>query len=235
MTPVAREEAASRGLARFFTAEPCKAGHIAERTTAEGKCVECRKASWEKVRRKQGSAPFRAAAERHAARESGAPQYEDGRPCPQGHIGKRWTHNSLCVTCASEAAKASAKQNAYAHQKAWAKLNREATKSIKRRHRQTDCGRNASRAHGASRRARQRAAEGRHTAADVQRIFAGQRGKCAHCRTGIKAGYHVDHIKSLSRGGSNWPRNLQLLCAPCNLRKHAHDPLDFAQREGRLL
>lgn len=90
-------------------------------------------------------------------------------------------------------------------------------------------------ANARNRKARMRGAEGRHTAGDIHTIFAAQRSKCAHCRISIRAGYHVDHINALSRGGSNWPRNLQLLCASCNLRKRAADPLDFARREGRLL
>jgi 5-methylcytosine-specific restriction endonuclease McrA len=86
-----------------------------------------------------------------------------------------------------------------------------------------------------ARRARIRNAEGRHSAEDVQRIFAAQRGKCAHCRISIKAGYHVDHIQPLARGGSNWPRNLQLLCARCNQTKQAKDPIDWARSKGALL
>ena len=31
----------TRGLKRYFTGEPCKAGHVAERRTAYGTCVEC--------------------------------------------------------------------------------------------------------------------------------------------------------------------------------------------------
>lgn len=46
---------------------------------------------------------------------------------------------------------------------------------------------------------------------------------------------HVDHIKALARGGSNWPSNLQLTCGPCNNRKRAIDPIEFARRNGRLI
>ena len=64
-----------------------------------------------------------------------------------------------------------------------------------------------------------------------------QGGKCAHlwCRKNLKDGYHVDHRIALARGGSNDKKNLQLLCPPCNIKKHAKDPIDFAQQNGMLL
>ncbi|OKO69265.1 hypothetical protein AC628_33740 [Bradyrhizobium sp. NAS96.2] len=62
-----------------------------------------------------------------------------------------------------------------------------------------------------------------------------QKRRCAYCRTKLTLDYHVDHILALSRGGSNDRTNLQILCEPCNLAKHAKDPLDFARSLGRLL
>jgi 5-methylcytosine-specific restriction endonuclease McrA len=85
-----------------------------------------------------------------------------------------------------------------------------------------------------NRKACERKAEGRHTTKEIRNLLTKQRDKCINCLTCIKSGYHIDHIKPLSRGGSNWISN-QLLCAPCNLRKRAHDPIDFAHMEGRLL
>ena len=38
---ISREEARERGLKRFFTGEPCKYGHVAERYVSTGACVEC--------------------------------------------------------------------------------------------------------------------------------------------------------------------------------------------------
>ena len=84
-------------------------------------------------------------------------------------------------------------------------------------------------------RARKRNAEGRHTGKDIQAIFAAQRGRCAYCRVSIADGYHVDHIIALARGGSNWPRNIQLTCGPCNRKKHCADPIDFAKQMGLLI
>lgn len=79
-------------------------------------------------------------------------------------------------------------------------------------------------AYSRTRRSRKRNAEGFHTEADIKELFVNQGGKCNGClddlyKTG-KQKYHVDHIIPLSRGGNNWPTNLQLLCPSCNLSKH---------------
>jgi hypothetical protein len=44
-TPIGREEAKSRGLKRYFTGRPCLRGHISERYSPNGYCVECH-AAW---------------------------------------------------------------------------------------------------------------------------------------------------------------------------------------------
>ena len=40
-TPSTRAQAIARGQPRYFTGEPCKAGHVAERTTVDRTCIEC--------------------------------------------------------------------------------------------------------------------------------------------------------------------------------------------------
>ena len=83
--------------------------------------------------------------------------------------------------------------------------------------------------------ARKKSAEGCHTSEDVHRIYQAQNGKCAYCREKVGKKYHVDHIKPLAKGGSNWPANLQILCPSCNHRKKDADPIKYAQRLGLLL
>lgn len=69
----------------------------------------------------------------------------------------------------------------------------------------------------------------------IPTIGKAQRWKCAICRVGVSAGYHVDHIVPLARGGAHEGRNLQLLCGTCNVRKSAKDPITYMQELGRLL
>ena len=103
-------------------------------------------------------------------------------------------------------------------QSRWLNHNREARNSFTR-----------------NRRARKRQAAGFHSAEDIERIRASQRDKCACCRQRLMGKGHVDHIVALSKGGSNWPNNLQLLCRFCNSSKHNRDPVEFMQSRGRLI
>jgi 5-methylcytosine-specific restriction endonuclease McrA len=85
------------------------------------------------------------------------------------------------------------------------------------------------------RRARELAAPGSFTAADIKEIFKAQGGRCAYCRKKLGIDHHADHIIALSKGGTNDRSNIQLTCEKCNLYKAAQDPIDFARLLGRLL
>lgn len=93
------------------------------------------------------------------------------------------------------------------------------------------------RAHERNRRERKRGAEGKHTYAEVQALAKVQKHRCANpaCARSIRTGWHEDHIMPLALGGSNWIKNIQLLCQPCNQSKHARHPIDWAQMNGLLL
>lgn len=77
----------------------------------------------------------------------------------------------------------------------------------------------------ARRRAKIAGAVGSYKKSDVAVMLGSQKGLCAYCGADLLgAGYHVDHVHPISRGGSNGPENLQLLCPPCNRRKGAKLP-----------
>lgn len=90
-----------------------------------------------------------------------------------------------------------------------------------------------------NRKSRKKEADGFHTGKDVSLIFERQGGLCAYCRKELvktgKGKFHVDHIQPLSKGGSNWPCNLQCLCPFCNLSKKDKDPFEFARKMGKLV
>lgn len=85
------------------------------------------------------------------------------------------------------------------------------------------------------RRARRVGAGGSFTAADVDALLKKQRGRCAWCSSSLAGGFHRDHRVALSAGGTNDIGNIDLLCAPCNLRKGSKDPIVWAAQNGRLL
>lgn len=102
-------------------------------------------------------------------------------------------------------------------------------------YRKTPKGSLVSKIHGQNRRSRKRNAGGSYTHNDINNLLIMQKYKCPVCRTSIKEKYHIDHIVPLSKGGSNWKENIQLLCPTCNLTKQAKDPIDFMQERGFLL
>jgi len=54
---------------------------------------------------------------------------------------------------------------------------------------------------------------------DVELLYIIQRGKCVYCQKDLTDNFEVDHMRPLSRGGSNGPDNIQLLCQKCNRSK----------------
>jgi 5-methylcytosine-specific restriction endonuclease McrA len=117
----------------------------------------------------------------------------------------------------------------------WRRRNREKTRTYVKRWRLKN--REAARLWCHARRARKKAAPGRVTATDVAAIRRMQGDRCANpeCRVKLRGGGHRDHIVPLALGGAHDRRNLQLLCAPCNHRKGAKDPIIWMQEQGLLL
>ncbi len=85
------------------------------------------------------------------------------------------------------------------------------------------------------RRARLADADGKHTASDVYRLHAAQKGRCYYCGEKLGDDYHVDHYIPLAQGGTNGADNIVLACPACNLSKGAKMPGDWLQENGKLL
>ena len=84
------------------------------------------------------------------------------------------------------------------------------------------------------RRAAKRSAGGSFTAAQIDALYAAQRGRCACCRVKLNGVFHRDHRVALANGGTNDIGNIELLCGPCNRRKSAKDEIAWANENGRL-
>ena len=80
------------------------------------------------------------------------------------------------------------------------------------------------------RRSLERGAIGWHSARHIQAIRQLQGGACAYCQE--TQDLHIDHIQPLALGGSNWPWNLQMLCASHNISKGARTDAAYRQEIG---
>lgn len=78
-----------------------------------------------------------------------------------------------------------------------------------------------------NRRARLKAAEGKHSLQDILDMLASQGGLCAYCEGRLGDGYEVDHMTPVSRGGTNDWSNLAITCATCNRQKHVKTAEEF--------
>lgn len=203
-----RSEAASSGAKRYFTGRPCKNGHTAERYTVGSNCVDCLKQRTmatpnevlnERVQRWRS-------VNRERYNEWGRDWYQDNREKAVETV-RTWQRNNPGKVRAGKR-RWYATEKGRASQVAWVEANPE-----KRR------------ATNARRWARKAEAPGTFSDQFIIDTLSAQSGVCAaaHCSTEITSNYSIDHIVPLSRGGSNWPENIQLLCVNCNSSKGNRD------------
>lgn len=216
---ISREMAKSLGCLDYYTGYPCTNNHTTIRRTTSGKCYECERISWEKVRRRRGKKVFQPNSAKQAAEILGE-KYFQGEKCPRGHKGLRWTHNSACVECTIKASREFHKtEEGLAYSRQWRVENIDKVRE-----------------HNRNVKARRKGADGSHTAKDIRDLLESQKFKCAECGVSVKKqkNRHIDHIMPLSRGGTNWAWNLQILCPQCNMAKGAKLPIEWAHSRGRL-
>jgi 5-methylcytosine-specific restriction endonuclease McrA len=190
-------------------------------------------------------APFRAASSaRQTAIASGALTYI-GRPCASGHDGTRYTKHGSCLQCAAAQASSEAKK---AYDAAYLERNRARILERSRAYHAADPARAARQAKAwaqknpEKRRAiadnykhRRRAQEDVGMSSVEYMLWKKAQPKVCHwCGVKCEKRFEVDHYVALSKGGAHVASNLVIACRSCNARKHARDPLEFAQSVGRL-
>lgn len=239
---VTRAKAKTDGVKRYFTGRPCLAGHVAERLVSNGQCLICSDAR---------TAAYRATPQaKEKSRATSAAHRAANREKRRAYCVAWRAANPEKFLAAVVAWSAANTDKINARRRVWRAANREKfaaryaayTAANREKRRARDAAMRAAhpekhRTDNMNRRARKLKVGGKHSAADITSLFKMQQGKCAHpwCRKRLSDEYHVDHILPLAIGGSNDRRNLQILCQPCNLTKHATHPVDFAQRHGMLL
>jgi 5-methylcytosine-specific restriction endonuclease McrA len=177
----------------------------------------------------------------------GLAKFFEGVPCKRGHISQRRTSGKNCTSCQKiwredniERVKIKSKQWISENRdkiNAWCKEYRLENIDRIKKVRKAWRIRNPDRVMENSRnnQSRRRGAQGRHTRIEISDLHKKQKYKCAGCLSSIKDKFEVDHIIPISKGGSNWIANIQLLCRTCNRDKGALYPNDWAKSKWRLL
>lgn len=235
---VLRQQAKALGLTRYFTGKPCRRGHISMRAVGNSGCVQCM--------RQVHAEHYQA--NREIIRNRSAEWYRANTERAL-EVSARWkVENPDRRDQTNKAYYEANKPRIAVYKKNWTETNRERVKlnavqyvaknklRIRANHlRWRQANPEKLRVWTNVTKARRRGADGKYTSADIIVLFKLQRGKCAYCRVPLGSGYHIDHILPISKGGSNWPANLQLTCVSCNCSKHALDPIIFARKRGMLL
>lgn len=219
----AREQALAAGQTTFWVDWPCKHGHIAPRRVENGGCCECGRLSRQtfyqghkEYFQRQGTAwrannpeAARAIRARHEAKDPERHAERKRRSAVTyyyAHKDQRKDDQAYIIS------------NRVARRK-WRDANPAADVASKRKYRRANPEKG--RAHVHTRRGRILAAGGQWTEEDILTALERQGYRCAapHCRADVLRNYDCDHIIPLSRGGTNGPENLQILCPTCNRQK----------------
>jgi len=231
---ISRKDALSLGLKRYFTGKQCKYGHSEERLTSNCFCVKCGKIKDELTREKRSHYFMLYRNKNKESISLKGTLYRTNNKDKEKNRHKEYKNNNKNKIIEENKRYYMAnKLKRNAASTLWQKENINKVREYWRRYRQQHPHRNQISEH--NRRSKKRNSEGTHTAQDIKDLYAAQKGRCAYCKVKVGDKYHIDHIQPLSKGGGNGKDNLQICCPTCNLRKHAKDPVDFAQELGLLI
>lgn len=88
------------------------------------------------------------------------------------------------------------------------------------------------RVHWRNMRALRMNAPGKHTEEEIHQLYEAQEGRCGYCGITLYDEYEVEHIRPLSRNGSNDIENLVCACIECNQSKHTSTFEEWKARRG---
>lgn len=86
-----------------------------------------------------------------------------------------------------------------------------------------------------ARRTRERNAGPMPTPKDILNLKEKQKNKCYWCYCDISDKFYKDHYIPVCKGGDSSIHNFVLTCFKCNASKNGRDPIEYANKIGRLL
>jgi len=231
-----RQDAARLGLTKYFTGVPCKNGHVCERRVADAKCVECNRERAAAHRSKHPGEQIEYLREWRKKNKDHSKQYREANAEKIKRQKAEWVANNYDdVTAYAKEYYAANRDMRSETAKRWRDVNPE-------RHVQNvldwqKANPDRVKAHQHKRRSLKVNAAGAFSAEDIMSLFDAQDGKCnnPYCRTELtESNKELDHIVPISKGGSNFPSNLQWLCGSCNASKKDKDWDVFLSWYGKI-
>jgi 5-methylcytosine-specific restriction endonuclease McrA len=253
MSIISRAEAKAAGSKRYFTGVACPRNHVGERFASTGGCVLCCAENSARARlnnpEKAKEIDLRSKAKhRDRILEENRLLYLKNAEARREYSRQYRAMNPEKVKESDRLAKLKNREQRLAKDRERRARNTDQLKEYRKKYYAANKAKilaaNAewykqnpeqNRANQHTQRAKRSGAEGSHTKQEIRGLLTKQGHKCACCSVSIKRRYHIDHITPLSRGGTNWARNLQLTCPKCNLSKNDSDPITFMQSLGKLL
>jgi len=227
MEIITRQEAIAAEALYYFTGKPCKRDHISKRLVKNGSCHECclllrRPKYADEYQNRKEEVKSRAKQWRldnlERAREYYKKKHQLKRETELLRMRERYEKTREAdIDRKRKAYRENLEQNREKQRARYAE-NKEYFKPYIK-----------------ARKAKVRASEGSFTAVQLKKMLESQKCKCIYCKTNISNNYHADHIVPVSKGGSSFIENIQLLCPTCNLRKRAKMPEDYAKEIGFLI
>lgn len=239
MNRISSSEARALGLKRYFTGTPCKNGHLSDRQVSNGTCLECMRmknaasyrhdlvASREKRRayyeaNREKILAINAASNarnRESVRAGNKEWYDRVKESPewQARQKKIREENSAIKSEYDRKYRANRPEKCAGNSREWVRRNPEKRRIISFNYK-------------AKRRAKERSGDSAYV---VHAWAQSQKKVCYWCDESCESSYHIDHFVPLARGGEHRVGNLVISCPPCNLRKNARDPYEFASSIGK--